>query len=426
MDTSKQDAIRLALERWATTSPSPSTASSSWASRRLRRRRAALGRRDHRVDRRRAHRRRRRRQPASWTPRRRATPSGPRRRAARAGSRSATVDVELGQRPRRPRPRPHRRQPPAPQPALRVPVRDRHRLGQRRRSLGRVWRSPSRVIDVLTPGELTGGLQVAVTGTIDGDGNVGPVGGVRAEDRRGHRRRLRRVPRAQRTRPTRPASGPGMPSRSSQSIPWRMPSTRLRPSVGVGSGPPPGPDDTLADAVEPPMTTEAAQLQFAAEFTLFIAAVAAHRRHGPAAPSCSSSGSRPAACFLVGAGALAVAAFLHGSLLVDDAADPVLVVAARHRHASAWPWRWSRWDGVPTARLAAIAGLLVLAARRGARWRPSSSASPTRTRGGVGALFFAIALVVASRRAIAARVATVGGRRRPAGHHRAVHRLCRS
>lgn len=35
------------------------------------------------------------------------------------------------------------------------------------------------VLDVLTPGELTGGLQVAVTGTIDGAGNVGDVGGVR-------------------------------------------------------------------------------------------------------------------------------------------------------------------------------------------------------------------------------------------------------
>ena len=34
------------------------------------------------------------------------------------------------------------------------------------------------VIDVLTPGELTGGNEVAVTGTINGEGIVGPVGGV--------------------------------------------------------------------------------------------------------------------------------------------------------------------------------------------------------------------------------------------------------
>jgi PDZ domain-containing protein len=34
------------------------------------------------------------------------------------------------------------------------------------------------VIDVLTPGELTGGRTIAGTGTIVGDGAVGPIGGV--------------------------------------------------------------------------------------------------------------------------------------------------------------------------------------------------------------------------------------------------------
>jgi PDZ domain-containing protein len=34
------------------------------------------------------------------------------------------------------------------------------------------------IIDDLTPGELTGGTDVAVTGTISGDGTVGPVGGT--------------------------------------------------------------------------------------------------------------------------------------------------------------------------------------------------------------------------------------------------------
>lgn len=34
------------------------------------------------------------------------------------------------------------------------------------------------VLDVLTPGELTGGADIAVTGTIDAEGNVGLVGGV--------------------------------------------------------------------------------------------------------------------------------------------------------------------------------------------------------------------------------------------------------
>ena len=34
------------------------------------------------------------------------------------------------------------------------------------------------IIDDLTPGNLTGGKKIAVTGTIDGDGTVGEVGGV--------------------------------------------------------------------------------------------------------------------------------------------------------------------------------------------------------------------------------------------------------
>jgi PDZ domain-containing protein len=34
------------------------------------------------------------------------------------------------------------------------------------------------IVDKLTPGDLTGGLNVAVTGTIDADGNVGEIGGI--------------------------------------------------------------------------------------------------------------------------------------------------------------------------------------------------------------------------------------------------------
>jgi len=35
------------------------------------------------------------------------------------------------------------------------------------------------IIDKLTPGDLTGGQQIAGTGTIDPDGTVGPIGGIR-------------------------------------------------------------------------------------------------------------------------------------------------------------------------------------------------------------------------------------------------------
>jgi len=34
------------------------------------------------------------------------------------------------------------------------------------------------VLDLVTPGELTGGLQVATTGTISLNGDVGPIGGI--------------------------------------------------------------------------------------------------------------------------------------------------------------------------------------------------------------------------------------------------------
>src|SRR3546814_18456094 len=35
------------------------------------------------------------------------------------------------------------------------------------------------IMDVLTPGDLTGGEQIAGTGTIDAAGDVGPIGGIR-------------------------------------------------------------------------------------------------------------------------------------------------------------------------------------------------------------------------------------------------------
>jgi len=55
------------------------------------------------------------------------------------------------------------------------------------------------IIDDLTPGNLTGGKTVAVTGTIDGDGNVGEVGGVpqKAVAARSAGARLMIVPRAE-------------------------------------------------------------------------------------------------------------------------------------------------------------------------------------------------------------------------------------
>ena len=65
------------------------------------------------------------------------------------------------------------------------------------------------IIDELTPGSLTGGKKVAVTGTMDLDGNVGEVGGVPAEDGRRARRRGEAVPRADGRGARRPRHAPG-------------------------------------------------------------------------------------------------------------------------------------------------------------------------------------------------------------------------
>ena len=43
------------------------------------------------------------------------------------------------------------------------------------------------ILDDLTPGDLTGGKRVAVTGTIDPSGNVGEIGGIEQKARRGAR-----------------------------------------------------------------------------------------------------------------------------------------------------------------------------------------------------------------------------------------------
>ena len=73
-----------------------------------------------------------------------------------------------------------------------------------------------------------------------------------------------------------------------------------------------------------PVTTAAAQLRFAAEFATFLAA-GAGLSLAVLRPALLAAGVR--ARLLAGAGfvAVAVAAFVHGALLVDDAADPTLL-----------------------------------------------------------------------------------------------------
>ena len=150
------------------------------------------------------------------------------------------------------------------------------------------------------------------------------------------------------------------------------------------------------------MTTEAAQLQFAAEFTLFIAAIAA-LAVTLLKPDLLLRTVVARVLFQLGSLGLAVAAFLHGSLLVEDASEPVLVFATA-AGIVAMGVSLLHWSGPANARLLLTTGLVALAASEAARALEADTVGDGLR--GAGALVLAIGLVVASRRAIAARVAT--------------------
>jgi two-component system sensor histidine kinase VicK len=108
-----------------------------------------------------------------------------------------------------------------------------------------------------------------------------------------------------------------------------------------------------------PVTTAAAQLRFAAEFATFLAA-GAGLSLAILRPALLAAGVRPRMLAGVGFTAVALAAFLHGSLLVDDAADPALL-AVRTAGIGLLALSCVEWDrGTPRRALAA--GLVLLAA----------------------------------------------------------------
>jgi PAS domain S-box-containing protein len=149
------------------------------------------------------------------------------------------------------------------------------------------------------------------------------------------------------------------------------------------------------------MTTEAAQLQFAAEFTLFIAAIAAVAVTA-LRPDLLTRRSLGRFLLVAGAGALAGAAFLHGSLLIDDGASPVLMVL-RLGGIAAVAAAVAGWQVPSSAQGSAAAGVLGLAAAEGLVVADLEGLADGAR--GAGAVLFGVGLVFASRRAIAARVA---------------------
>jgi PAS domain S-box-containing protein len=149
------------------------------------------------------------------------------------------------------------------------------------------------------------------------------------------------------------------------------------------------------------MTTEAAQLQFAAEFTLFIAAIAAIAVTA-LRPELVTRRSLPRTLLVLGAAALAGAAFLHGSLLVDDPSSLALV-ALRSAGIAAVAASVATWTTARGAQGAAALGVIALAAAEVLVVLDAPRVGDGLR--GLGALAFGTGLVLASRRAIAARVA---------------------
>jgi len=149
------------------------------------------------------------------------------------------------------------------------------------------------------------------------------------------------------------------------------------------------------------MTTEAAQLQFAAEFTLFVVAVATVAVTA-LRPDLLTRRSVPRVLLVGGALALAVAAFLHGSLLVDDP-EAVGLAALRAAGIAGLAAGTGGWTGSRSGRSAAAAGVVALAAAEVLVAVDLPRAGDAVR--GLGAVAFGTGLLLASRRAIAARVA---------------------
>jgi PAS domain S-box-containing protein len=152
------------------------------------------------------------------------------------------------------------------------------------------------------------------------------------------------------------------------------------------------------------MSASAAQFEFAAEFVTFLAAAA-----GAALVLlrgellARSSGAR--ALLGLGFAALGTSAFVHGSRVIEESDDPV-VLALRAGGVAALALGSLHWAAGATARLLLWGGLLGVVASMGADL--SLSGNPPRVLLIVGAAGLGAAALSASRRSIAARVAASG------------------
>ncbi len=151
------------------------------------------------------------------------------------------------------------------------------------------------------------------------------------------------------------------------------------------------------------MSTTEVQLRFAAEFALFLVSLAGL---GFAALRADLLVSRAAARGAAAAGvtALASAAFLRGALILDDPRDAT-TVSLRVAGIALLAVAALRWRATSGGQALLAVGLLALVASEAVAMAlddPGALADGVR---GAGALAIGIALVVASTRAISARIA---------------------
>jgi len=149
------------------------------------------------------------------------------------------------------------------------------------------------------------------------------------------------------------------------------------------------------------MTTPAALLQFAAEFALFLVAIGG-MAFALFRPTLLAGTTAARLSLLGGLAALGVAAFLHGSLRVEDADEAVLVLL-RAAGIILVAVGSLQWRGTATSKSALRAGIvgLVVAEVAEAADHPAVADGFTLA----GGLLLGLALMSASRRSIPARIA---------------------
>jgi two-component system sensor histidine kinase VicK len=149
------------------------------------------------------------------------------------------------------------------------------------------------------------------------------------------------------------------------------------------------------------MTTSAAQLQFGAEFALFLVALSG-LAFSLLRPELLVDGRVQRFAAAAGSACLGGAAFLHGSLLVDSPTEPALALLRLVGIAMLVPLAWG-WLAGPTSRASMVLALFALVASE------AVLAADNQTVGdwlrALGALALGLALLGAGRRSIPSRIA---------------------